>query len=185
MSPRVETKEVRWPITCKKCGTHTEVYVSTRLCVECTAQERKALDEPTVKVADTTKLPAPEFKGTINGKGIKGSMLSPKSPVDLIPPQFILGISAVLLAGAKKYNKHNWMNGMRWTEVMGGVFRHLLAFLMGEELDKETGLPHLYHAACGIMFLAYYAHGPRNQEYRTAKDEDGNPLDDRVFKENP
>jgi hypothetical protein len=32
----------------------------------------------------------------------------------------------------------------------------MLAWYSGERLDPESGLPHLYHAACCLMFLARY-----------------------------
>jgi hypothetical protein len=72
----------------------------------------------------------------------------------------------VLGFGAKKYADHNWRGGFKWTRLVGALMRHTLAFLGGQDLDPETGLPHLDHAACCIMFL--------QELYRTRKD-----LDDR------
>lgn len=113
-----------------------------------------------------------DYENIIDGKGVKSVMTSPKTPIELIPPQFIEGIAEVLLHGANKYAKNNWMRGMSWNTVYGGIQRHLNAFYRGEEIDPESGLPHLYHAGCGLMFLSTYAHVAREQ-YAS--------LDDRVF----
>jgi hypothetical protein len=35
-------------------------------------------------------------------------------------------------------------------------FRHMVAFMHGEKNDKESGLPHLAHAGCCLLFLAWF-----------------------------
>jgi hypothetical protein len=79
-----------------------------------------------------------------------------KSPVDLIDPEFILGIGRVLAFGAKKYAPNGWKRGMAVAKVLAAVMRHTLARIAGEINDPETGLPHMHHAACELMFAAYY-----------------------------
>lgn len=118
-----------------------------------------------------------DFKGVIDGAGVKAVMTDPKCPLEQIPPQFMEGIAEVLKHGMKKYARLNWMRGMSWETVAGGMARHLSAFRRGEEMDPESGLPHLFHLACGTMFLAWYAHGPQQDEHRK--------LDDRAFKAAP
>lgn len=98
-----------------------------------------------------------DFSGQVDGKGVKTVMVSPKSGVQMIDPEFILGIGDVLTYGAKKYAENNWMRGMSWTTVFGAVLRHCLSWFGGEERDPESGLPHLHHAACSLMFLGFYA----------------------------
>lgn len=111
----------------------------------------------------------PEVK--IDGDGVKGSMLKMKLPLDLIPPLFMKLVALVLLFGARKYAKNNWLKGMSWTEVATGARRHIDLFLEGEEYDGESKLPHLAHAACCLMFLIWYAYGPKNAEYRKLNDD--------------
>lgn len=62
----------------------------------------------------------------------------------------------VLAFGAEKYGAHNWRKGMRWSRLLGAAMRHLAAFERGEILDPETGLHHLGHFGCCIMFLIVY-----------------------------
>lgn len=89
-----------------------------------------------------------------------------KTPCELLSPIALLGTAKVLEFGAKKYAAHNWRKGLAYGRIIGAIFRHLLAFMIGEDLDPETGLPHVDHLGCEIMFL--------QELYRTRKD-----LDDR------
>ncbi len=60
--------------------------------------------------------------------------------------------------GAKKYSAHNWRQGISWTSIMNSALRHLYAFNDGEDKDEESGLSHLAHAMCDVMFLLEYYH---------------------------
>ena len=57
--------------------------------------------------------------------------------------------------GAKKYTESGWIhvdNGER--RYRDAMMRHLMTHLRGEELDSESGLPHLAHAAwCCLAVL--------------------------------
>ncbi|WP_078705326.1 dATP/dGTP diphosphohydrolase domain-containing protein [Bartonella sp. WD16.2] len=79
-----------------------------------------------------------------------------KSRVDLIPPSALFAIGHVLAVGARKYGANNWRNGMNWSRLHGAALRHLLAWFDGEDKDPESGLSHLAHAACCLLFLMDY-----------------------------
>ncbi|ENN91905.1 dATP/dGTP diphosphohydrolase domain-containing protein [Bartonella schoenbuchensis] len=79
-----------------------------------------------------------------------------KSRVDLIPPSALFAIGHVLAVGARKYGANNWRNGMDWSRLHGAALRHLLAWFNGEDKDPESGLSHLAHAACCLLFLMDY-----------------------------
>jgi hypothetical protein len=76
-----------------------------------------------------------------------------KVPVELVPAQFIIDVAAVLQHGAKKYEQYDWAKGLPWSQTYGSALRHLLLWYRGEDIDKESGLNHLAHAACNILFL--------------------------------
>lgn len=116
-----------------------------------------------------------EFTGKIDGGGVKGSMRKMKLPLNLIPPLFVQMIALVLAFGAKKYAKNNWLRGMSVDTVLESVKRHIQEFEEGHEYDKESMLPVLAHAACGIMFLIWFMYGPNRRKYRK--------LDDRQWKD--
>jgi len=67
---------------------------------------------------------------------------------------WILGVGRVLSFGAKKYADHNWRKGIHLSRLLAACLRHVFAFMGGEDKDPETGLSHLYHASCCLMFAA-------------------------------
>ena len=62
-------------------------------------------------------------------------------------------MAQVLSFGANKYSDHNWRAGFKWTRLVGAALRHIHKWNDGEDLDEETKLSHLAHAAVEIMFL--------------------------------
>ncbi len=76
-----------------------------------------------------------------------------KPPMALLSSVFLEEVSKVLAFGAKKYDPWNWKGGFVWSRVISAVLRHIFSWLKGEDKDPETGLSHLAHASCGLMFL--------------------------------
>lgn len=79
-----------------------------------------------------------------------------KLPLDLLPPEALEEIARVLQHGAKKYDAHNWRKGMKWSRLYAAHLRHLFAWAVGENIDPESGLRHLAHAGCCLLFLLTY-----------------------------
>lgn len=79
-----------------------------------------------------------------------------KIRTDLYSVPAYMGTCAVLTFGAKKYESWNWSKGILYMRIYGAILRHLFAWVTGEENDKETGLSHLDHAACELMFLQHF-----------------------------
>lgn len=69
----------------------------------------------------------------------------------------------VLEYGAKKYGKNNWKKGFPQEEIIESMLRHIFAFLNGEKLDKESGLPHTGHIMCNAMFLEFMENKGKNE----------------------
>ncbi len=88
-----------------------------------------------------------------------------KIRLDLIPPSLQKAVATILTYGAIKYDDRNWEKGTKWSRIFGSLMRHLLAFYSGEDDDPESGLPHLWHAACNITFLIEF------QEARIGEDD--------------
>jgi hypothetical protein len=84
-------------------------------------------------------------------KAIKHDTNKPR--LDLLSVPAMSATAEVMAYGAKKYSPHNWRRGFEWSRLYAAALRHLLAHMSGEDKDPETGLSHLSHAACCLMFL--------------------------------
>lgn len=78
-----------------------------------------------------------------------------KPRICLIPVEAIEGAAEALMFGANKYGDYNYRAGIKHTRILDAILRHLMSHLKGEELDTESFLPHLSHAAAGISMLIW------------------------------
>lgn len=85
-------------------------------------------------------------KGTKNDDG--------KPRMDLLSGIWLAGVAKVMGFGAAKYDAHNWRKGIATSRLLGAALRHIFAYLDGEDLDPESGVSHLYHASCCLMFAS-------------------------------
>jgi len=81
---------------------------------------------------------------------------SGKPPMGLLPWPALIQVAKVLKFGKEKYDAHNWRGGMNWSRMYDAALRHLTAFMEGEDIDQESGLHHLAHCGCCILFLLTY-----------------------------
>ena len=73
---------------------------------------------------------------------------------DLLPWRATQQIVKVLTYGARKYAPDNWKKVPEWRiRYYAALIRHVVAWFEGERIDPETGLSHLAHAGCCILFL--------------------------------
>ena len=75
---------------------------------------------------------------------------------DLIPPRELTELAKVYGHGCLKYAPRNWERGYAWGLSYAALQRHLQAFWNGEDLDPESGLPHLSHAAWHCLTLQFF-----------------------------
>lgn len=71
--------------------------------------------------------------------------------MSLVDPLFNRTLAEVLTFGAQKYAAHNWRKGIEVSRLLDATQRHLSAFIDGQDLDPESGISHLGHAAFGLM----------------------------------
>lgn len=77
-----------------------------------------------------------------------------KPRMDLLDPVALEGLAKVLTFGAQKYAAHNWRKGIANSRLIAAMLRHLFAIMRGEDIDPESGLPHIDHLGCCWMFLS-------------------------------
>jgi hypothetical protein len=95
---------------------------------------------------------------------------SGKVRYDLIPTHLLEQTARVFEFGAKKYSEWNWAKpGMKWSTVIGCMKRHLAAIERGENLDPESGLPHLGHLMCNAFMLTHYMENYPEDDDRPTK----------------
>jgi hypothetical protein len=86
-------------------------------------------------------------------QGIKHDSEKPKH--DLLPYESLDEIAKVLTFGEKKYEAGNWANGMQMRRLISAAYRHLGLFNSGEDIDPDSGLSHLAHAATNLVFAIW------------------------------
>ena len=69
-------------------------------------------------------------------------------------PNALEAVAQVLTFGAQKYAAHSWQTVPEGEErYKSALLRHLTAVGKGEEIDSESNLHHLAHAACNALFI--------------------------------
>tara|TARA_B110000971_G_scaffold203782_1_gene224590 strand:+ start:697 stop:1023 length:327 start_codon:yes stop_codon:yes gene_type:complete len=79
-----------------------------------------------------------------------------KPPINLVPSEAIIAAANVFAFGAQKYGENNWrrdLNDFPVSRHYASIMRHMLAWNSGEDIDPESGLPHLHHAMTQLMIL--------------------------------
>lgn len=76
----------------------------------------------------------------------------------ILPFGAIEEIIKVLKFGEGKYARGNFASngGLSYTRLINALFRHIVSFARGEDNDPETGLSHIAHAGCCVVFLLHY-----------------------------
>lgn len=76
-----------------------------------------------------------------------------KLELSLVNPQLVKAVAEVRMYGTEKYgDSENWRK-VEPKRYVDALYRHLLAYIEGNEVDEESGLSHLAHMACNISFL--------------------------------
>jgi hypothetical protein len=92
------------------------------------------------------------WQGTSSNQGRKDD--AGKTRFHLLPVRALRTVVDVLTYGASRYGADNWRHVEFARErYFDAALRHIYAWWDGEQLDPESGLPHLAHAICSLIFL--------------------------------
>jgi len=97
--------------------------------------------------------PAPA-RGEVGFKDDRG-----KVDLTLLPWDALERVARIMEFGLRKgYPRHSWrrVEGGAGRYVAAGL-RHVKEHLLGRAVDPESGLPHLDHAACDLLFACALA----------------------------
>jgi Domain of unknown function (DUF5664) len=77
-----------------------------------------------------------------------------KPCLSLVPSVAVIRAAEVMKLGAVKYGPYNWRDEkVSQLCYIDAADRHMKAYLDGEDLDQESGQPHLAHALCCMAIL--------------------------------
>lgn len=84
----------------------------------------------------------------------KDAIGSDKVPMHLWPKTATILGTMGLLDGALKYGRSNWRAvGIRASIYYDAIDRHMSAWFEGEDIDPDSGLPHLAHALASLAII--------------------------------
>ena len=89
-----------------------------------------------------------------------------KVDLSLLPFAALTDVARVLEFGANEYGRENWALGCDWSRYFSACMRHLWAWWRGETRDPKSGLHHLAHATCSLLFLLEYSYSGRGTDNR-------------------
>lgn len=137
--------------SCQPCGCDKG---AKHLCERHLAEMRAAQAVPKVpqhlKVTYTKETRIVD-EHTGGAKGMKDCQMGALDPKALWQVGLVAGFGGV------KYERYNFAKGYKWSLSFDALQRHLLAFWGGENVDPESGLPHLAHAAWHCLALLTFS----------------------------
>lgn len=77
-----------------------------------------------------------------------------KVPLSCVPLPVLLELGCAMLEGAVKYGRHNYRAiGVRASVYFDAAIRHLFAYWEGQDLDPDSGMPHIVKAMACLAVL--------------------------------
>ncbi len=77
-----------------------------------------------------------------------------KVPLQNIPPVALAYMGMALKEGARKYGAYNWReNDVELMTYAGAAMRHIACWIDREDIDVESGNPHIAHALASLAIL--------------------------------
>lgn len=112
---------------------------------------------------------SPSMAYAVNPKQVR-AVADGKVPLEYLEPALEVPLAHVMKHGADKYGLRNYRDTpCKISTYVGAIRRHTLAWQQGEDIDPDSGQPHLAHiAACCAVMLGAEEAGTRVDD-RTEK----------------
>lgn len=93
-----------------------------------------------------------------------------KLEYDMFPNSVLEDIIKVMMYGAytKGYERDNWKKCKDIRRYYNAARRHQEAHMLGQYNDPESGLPHLSHALCNLVFMNFLEEEKRKNDTDTS-----------------
>jgi hypothetical protein len=76
---------------------------------------------------------------------------------DLLDLGLVEEVVKILTFGANKYSPNNWQKVENGEDrYYAALMRHLTEYRKGNRIDEESGLNHLSHLMCNVLFLLWF-----------------------------
>lgn len=99
----------------------------------------------------TSKKKKKSLKGKSSTGAKKDSIGAHNKPrLSLIPKSALWALGGALTHGEVRYGTNNWRKGLPVTFLCDSAIRHILQFLDGENIDKQSQNPHLGNAMANL-----------------------------------
>ena len=108
--------------------------------------------ETQIKELDGSLIVAAQLTKGIDPKGEAGAK---KLPLGALPWAVIAEASLGMGEGATKYGPHNWREsgGVEVMTYVEAAQRHMMAFILGEDIDPASGIHHITKAISSLMVM--------------------------------
>ena len=128
-------------------------YTTELTLAEYIARGKLDAAQTVAKVEAEERQSAPKAKQADQLVSIKNDAGKPR--YDLLPVAPMREMAEVLEFGSRKYDSNNWRsaNPVALSRHYAAVQRHLNQWWSGEDIDPESGMRHLAHAATTLMFI--------------------------------
>lgn len=92
-----------------------------------------------------------------------------KAPLSTVPANVLAETGVAMLEGALKYGRHNYRQaGVRASVYYDALMRHIMAWWEGEDIDPDSGIPHIVKAIATLVVL-------RDADFRGMLEDDRPP----------
>jgi hypothetical protein len=94
------------------------------------------------------------LSSTVKESNPKDAVGTKKVPFSTVPAPVVAEVGLAMLEGALKYGRHNYRAiGVRTSVYYDAALRHLTAFWEGQDVDPDSGLPHIIKAIACLTVL--------------------------------
>ena len=80
---------------------------------------------------------------------------SAKPALSMLPKVFKAGVARVMMFGAKKYGRFNYLKGHRISGLLDSIERHIDEIKDGNDVDLESGQSHWAHIAANCLMALH------------------------------